>query len=61
MRVEYLLQRREQQMTMKLDKLRLLIRVGPSLGLMGTIIHMGSALAALSQGNVEEMSGRQWS
>lgn len=48
-------------MTMKLDKLRLLIRVGPSLGLMGTIIHMGSALAALSQGNVEEMSGRQWS
>jgi len=57
MRVEYLLQSREQQMTRKLDKLRLLIRVGPSLGLMGTIIPMGGALAALSQGNVEEMSG----
>ncbi len=57
MKVEYLLQSREQQMTKKLDKLRLLIRVGPSLGLMGTIIPMGSALAALSQGNVEEMSG----
>ncbi len=57
MRVEYLLQSREQQMTKKLDKLRLFIRVGPSLGLMGTIIPMGSALAALSQGNMEEMSG----
>jgi biopolymer transport protein ExbB/TolQ len=57
MRVEYLLQSREQQMTKKLDKLRLFIRVGPSLGLMGTIIPMGGALAALSQGNMEEMSG----
>jgi biopolymer transport protein ExbB/TolQ len=57
MRVEYLLQSREQQMTKKLDKLRLLIRVGPSLGLMGTIIPMGSALAALSQGDIEKMSG----
>lgn len=56
MRVEYLLQSREQQLTKKLDRLRLLIRVGPSLGLMGTIIPMGSALAALSQGNVEMMS-----
>lgn len=56
MRIEYLLQSREQQMTKKLDKLRLLIRVGPSLGLMGTIIPMGSALAALAQGNVEMMS-----
>ena len=57
MRVEYLLQSREQQMTKKLDKLRLLIRVGPSLGLMGTIIPMGSALAALSHGDIEKMSG----
>ncbi|MFQ5964511.1 MAG: MotA/TolQ/ExbB proton channel family protein [Candidatus Scalinduaceae bacterium] len=57
MRVEYLLQSREQQMTKKLDGLRLLIRVGPSLGLMGTIIPMGSALAALSQGDIEKMSG----
>ena len=57
MKVEYLLQSREQQMTKKLDKLRLLIRVGPSLGLMGTIIPMGSALEALSQGDIEKMSG----
>lgn len=56
MRVEYLLQSKEQQMTKRLDKLRLLIRVGPSLGLMGTIIPMGSALAALSQGNIEKIS-----
>ena len=57
MRIEYLLQSREQQMTKKLDKLRLFIRVGPSLGLMGTIIPMGDALAALSQGDTEKMSG----
>lgn len=57
MRVEYLLQSKEQQMTKRLDKLRLLIRVGPSLGLMGTIIPMGSALAALSQGDIEKISG----
>lgn len=57
MRVEYLLQSKEQQMTKRLDKLRLLIRVGPSLGLMGTIIPMSSALAALSQGDIEKMSG----
>lgn len=56
MRVEYLLQSKEQQMTKRLDKLRLLIRVGPSLGLMGTIIPMGSALAALSQGDIEKIS-----
>jgi biopolymer transport protein ExbB/TolQ len=57
MRVEYLLQSIEQQMTMKLDKLRVFIRVGPSIGLMGTIIPMGDALAALSQGDTEKMSG----
>ena len=55
-RVEYLLQSKEQKMTRGLDKLRLMIRVGPTLGLMGTIIPMGPALSALSQGDLEKLS-----
>lgn len=55
-RIEYLLQSKEQKMTKSLDKLRLVIRVGPTLGLMGTIIPMGPALSALSQGDLEKLS-----
>lgn len=55
-RVEYLLQGKEQEMTKNLDKLRLMTRVGPTLGLMGTIIPMGPALSALSQGDLEKLS-----
>lgn len=55
-RIEYLLQSKEQEMTKSLDKLRLMVRVGPTLGLMGTIIPMGPALSALSQGDLEKLS-----
>jgi biopolymer transport protein ExbB/TolQ len=55
-RIEYLLQSMEQKMVKSLDKLRLMIRVGPTLGLMGTIIPMGPALSALSQGDLEKLS-----
>jgi biopolymer transport protein ExbB/TolQ len=55
-RVEYLLQSIEQKMVKGLDTLRLMIRVGPTLGLMGTIIPMGPALSALSQGDLEKLS-----
>lgn len=55
-RIEYLLQSTEQKMVKSLDKLRLMIRVGPTLGLMGTIIPMGPALSALSQGDLEKLS-----
>ncbi len=54
--IEYLLQNKEQKMAKSLDKLRLMVRVGPTLGLMGTIIPMGPALSALSQGNLEKLS-----
>ncbi len=37
---------------------RMLVRVGPSLGLIGTLIPMGTALAALASGNLEAMSGQ---
>lgn len=55
-RIEYLLQSKEQKMVKDLDNLRLLIRVCPTLGLMGTIIPMGPALSALSQGDLEKLS-----
>ncbi len=54
--IEYLLQSMEQKMVKSLDKLRFMIRVGPTLGLMGTIIPMGPALSALSQGALEKLS-----
>ena len=37
---------------------RILTRVGPSLGLLGTLIPMGSALAAMASGNLEAMAGQ---
>jgi biopolymer transport protein ExbB/TolQ len=37
---------------------RMLVKVGPSLGLIGTLIPMGTALAALATGNLEAMSGQ---
>ena len=40
----------------RLDKIRFVVRAGPSLGLMGTLIPMGSALASLSQGDMLAMS-----
>ncbi|WP_347273226.1 MotA/TolQ/ExbB proton channel family protein [Candidatus Kuenenia sp.] len=55
-RIEYLLQSKEQKMARSLDKLRLMIRIGPTLGLMGTIIPMGPALSALSKGDLERLS-----
>ncbi|MCF6158003.1 MAG: MotA/TolQ/ExbB proton channel family protein [wastewater metagenome] len=55
-RVEYLLQSKEQEMTKSLDTFRLMVRAGPALGLMGTIIPMGPALSALSQGDLEKLS-----
>ena len=37
---------------------RVLVKVGPSLGLVGTLIPMGTALAALATGNLEAMAGQ---
>lgn len=39
-----------------LDHLRLLIRLGPGLGLLGTLIPMGTGLSALSQGDMTKLS-----
>jgi Biopolymer transport proteins len=40
----------------KLDYLRILVRVGPSMGLIGTLIPMSTGLAALSQGDMSRLS-----
>jgi biopolymer transport protein ExbB/TolQ len=37
---------------------RALVRIGPSLGLLGTLIPMGSSLAALAGGNLQAMAGQ---
>ena len=36
----------------------MLIKVGPSLGLLGTLIPMGTALASLTAGDLETMAGQ---
>ena len=53
--VERLLRRFEEEISSLLDRLRVLVRVGPSLGLMGTLIPMGTGLAALSKGQMEKL------
>jgi len=55
-RLERQLQERELRLIQDMNKLRLLIRLGPCLGLMGTLIPIGAALAGLSQGNLEQLT-----
>ena len=38
------------------DRLKIIVRVGPSLGLMGTLIPMGTGLAAIGQGDMTRLS-----
>lgn len=55
-RVENLIQTKEHSLVKEVDKIRLVVRIGPSLGLMGTLIPMGTGLAGLSQGNMAQLS-----
>ncbi len=54
--IEAMLQRRCMALEKSMDKLRILIRLGPSLGLLGTLIPMGTGLAALGQGDMTRLS-----
>ena len=54
--LENLLQEYQIKVEKLLDKTRILIRIGPMLGLMGTLIPMGPALLALSQGDLTRMA-----
>jgi biopolymer transport protein ExbB/TolQ len=55
-KMEGLLEAQESEASKALEKNRVLIRVGPMLGLMGTLIPLGPALVALSGGNIAELS-----
>jgi biopolymer transport protein ExbB/TolQ len=41
----------------RLDRTRILVRAGPALGLMGTLIPLAPGLGALGQGNFSELAG----
>lgn len=55
--IERLLQRHELTLQRALDRVRFVIKVGPSVGLMGTLIPMGISLASLAEGNIPKMAG----
>jgi len=52
-----LLRDTEHRMWRSVDRLKMLIRIGPGLGLIGTLIPMGTGLAALAQGDLTRLSG----
>jgi biopolymer transport protein ExbB/TolQ len=56
-RLERMLQTAELAASRRLDRVRFVIKVGPALGLMGTLIPMGVSLASLAEGNVPKMAG----
>ena len=56
--LEHIVLEREEQARRPLAGSRLLVKVGPSLGLLGTLIPMGTALASLTAGNLEAMAGQ---
>lgn len=54
--MESLLQQWERVIGKPVDRARFIVRAGPGIGLMGTLIPMGVALAALAQGSMPEMA-----
>jgi flagellar motor component MotA len=56
--LEHVVLAHEERARATLSGSRMLVKVGPSLGLLGTLIPMGTALAALSTGNLEAMAGQ---
>ena len=56
--LEHLVLEREERARHSLVASRMLVKVGPSLGLLGTLIPMGTSLASLATGNLEAMAGQ---
>lgn len=56
LRLERVLQDEERRLWKALTQLRLSVRVGPALGLMGTLIPMAYALKGLSEGNLPALA-----
>lgn len=55
-RTDKVLQTYENNIHATLEKTRIMIRIGPMLGLMGTLIPMGPALLSLSKGDLAQMA-----
>jgi biopolymer transport protein ExbB/TolQ len=56
--LEHLVLEREDRARHTLTRPRMLVKVGPSLGLLGTLIPMGTSLGSLATGNLEAMAGQ---
>ena len=56
LKVENTFQERTLEMWKSLDKVGMVIRIGPGLGLIGTLIPMGTGLASLGQGDLTKLS-----
>jgi len=56
--LENIVAEQEEKLRHALDGPRALVKLGPSLGLIGTLIPMGSSLAAMSSGNLQAMAGQ---
>ena len=54
--LERVLQDMERELHVSVERSRFIVRAGPGIGLMGTLIPMGVALAALAQGSMPEMA-----
>lgn len=55
-RLEAIVQNADADGLRRLDTVRFAVKVGPALGLMGTLIPMGISLAGLAQGNLPKMA-----
>ena len=55
-RLQKLLQTCDGEISKKIEKTRTIVRIGPILGLMGTMIPMGPALLALTQGDIDTLA-----
>ncbi len=53
---EKLLQDYELKITKELEKARLVVKLGPMFGLMGTLIPLGPALMGLTAGNIQQLA-----
>ena len=56
--IEHLLLETEEGLKHSLNTSRMVVKVGPSLGLLGTLIPMGVSLASMAAGNLDAMAGQ---
>jgi biopolymer transport protein ExbB/TolQ len=56
--LEHTVMKQEESVRSSVNPSRTLVKVGPSLGLLGTLIPMGTSLASLAGGNLDAMAGQ---